>query len=169
MPYQLKYLVADVRIGQLHQSLMLAILAEGKQVFAPDTKQLQKQSKIGNRNNFYKCLNDLHRFGYINYRQGTRYSESQIALSINFDTLTQIQGIKFDTPTEMLSSNGDTQNNSLSIKNDVFNYVKSDTQIPVEVSKVIPTNENQHIDNQRTKPDFLKMEDFKNTPNLPHI
>ncbi|MFN8353659.1 MAG: hypothetical protein U0Y10_04415 [Spirosomataceae bacterium] len=168
MPYQLKYLVADERIGQLHQSLMLAILAEGTQTFAPDMKQLQKQSKIGNRNNFYKCLNDLHRFGYINYRQGTRYSESQIALSIKFGTLTNVQGIKIDTPTEMLSSNGDTQDNSLSIKNDVFNHVKSDTQIPVELSKVIRINEKQRIDSQSTKSSFLKMKDSKNTPTLPH-
>ena len=63
----------DVRINPIHISLYLALvrkwnLNQDQNPFIVFRNELMKAAKISSRFTYNKYMNDLHKFGYINYR-----------------------------------------------------------------------------------------------------
>ena len=63
----------DPRIGPAHISLYIALLhlyglGAGKNPLPIQRRQIMPLAKISSRSTYYKCIRDLHDFGYIKYR-----------------------------------------------------------------------------------------------------
>jgi hypothetical protein len=63
----------DVRIGPLHISLYMAILYRWAEQGCTEAveftaKELMPVAKIAGGTPFYRCLRELHRYGYLEYR-----------------------------------------------------------------------------------------------------
>ena len=75
----------DPRIGVTHISLYMALLQQwnlngGTNPIEISRVKLMNAAKISSRFTFYKCLNDLHEFMYINYVP----SSSKFMLSVYY-------------------------------------------------------------------------------------
>ena len=75
----------DPRIGVTHISLYMALLHQwnlngGVNPIEISRGELMKAAKISSRSTFYRCLNDLNDFMYINYTP----SSSKFMLSVYY-------------------------------------------------------------------------------------
>ena len=62
----------DVRVGTTHISLYMALLQQwnlngGKNPVSINRVPIMRAAKINARYTYYKCINDLHDYGYISY------------------------------------------------------------------------------------------------------
>jgi hypothetical protein len=78
----------DARLGPMHISLYLAIIyswiQQGGEEFVSVTgRELMPIAKIGGLTPMYKCLRELHEYGYIEYWPShNQYQKSRVYLTL---------------------------------------------------------------------------------------
>ena len=78
----------DARLGPMHISLYLAIMyswiRQGREEFVKVTgRELMPLAKIGGLTPMYKCLRELHDYGYIEYWPShSQFEKSRVYLTL---------------------------------------------------------------------------------------
>ena len=78
----------DARLGPMHISLYVALLyrwiRQGKDEFVSVTgRELMPIAKIGGLTPMYKCLRELHQYGYIEYLPShSQFEKSRVYLTL---------------------------------------------------------------------------------------
>jgi len=73
----------DARINTTHISLYMALLQQcnlmqAKNPVSIKRDDIMKSAKVSARHTYYKCMNELHEYGYIIYRPSSNPSEKSI-------------------------------------------------------------------------------------------
>lgn len=84
----------DTRLSPHHISLYLAIfqlwnLNHFQDKVSISRSEMKQLSKIGSNNTYSKCINQLHEFGYIQYRPSYNPMKGSTITCIRFDTTTE--------------------------------------------------------------------------------
>lgn len=83
-----KAIEEDARVGSAHISLYIALLQQwnlngGNNPVAIERNAIMRASKISARQTYNKCMNELHKYGYIIYKPtANAYSASIVYLTM---------------------------------------------------------------------------------------
>ncbi|MBY0476205.1 MAG: hypothetical protein K2Q24_01035 [Chitinophagaceae bacterium] len=76
-------IAADTRIGASHISIYMALLQQwnvngGSNPVKIERASIMKAAKINARQTYNKCMNELHRYGYINYKPSVNINSASV-------------------------------------------------------------------------------------------
>lgn len=83
-------IAADTRIGSSHISIYMALLQQwnvngGNNPFTIERNLVMQTAKINSRQTYNRCMNELKKYGYINYEPSANQFESSVIYLKNIE------------------------------------------------------------------------------------